>query len=138
MAERLGLDAVALMSDKGPDSSLGSLGAMAKKKGVDVRLITCTAGNWGRAVARMAKYMDIPIVVYVPGHMPETTRQRIRGEGAEVRAVDGDYDDAVEAAKRAAEADGSLLVMDISWKGYETVPQVRFVSINLLLVVANE
>ncbi|KAL2137316.1 hypothetical protein VTI74DRAFT_5047 [Chaetomium olivicolor] len=55
--------------------------------------------------------------------MPKTTRERIRGEGAEVKVIDGDYDDAVQAVKRAAKAEAALLVMDISWEGYETVPK---------------
>ncbi|KAK4129112.1 tryptophan synthase beta subunit-like PLP-dependent enzyme [Parathielavia appendiculata] len=121
--ERLGLDAQSFLRQNEQYLDLSLLGAAAHRKGRDLKLVTCTEGNWGRAVARMARYMGIPAVVYVPAHMPETTRNMIRGEGAEVRVVDGDYDVAVEATKEAAMVDGSLLVMDISWEGYETVPQ---------------
>ncbi|KAK0630273.1 diaminopropionate ammonia-lyase family protein [Bombardia bombarda] len=105
---------------------LSALGAEARSKGL--KLVTCTEGNWGRAVARMAKYLDIPAVIYVPFNMLETARDLIRGEGAELLAVDGNYDDAVGAAKRRAEGTdngraAAVLVMDISWEGYETVPQ---------------
>ncbi|AEO53728.1 hypothetical protein MYCTH_2295441 [Thermothelomyces thermophilus ATCC 42464] len=92
--------------------------------GLELEIVTCTEGNWGRAVARMAAYLGAAAVVYVPAHVPETTRDLIRGEGAEVRVVEGSYDAAVDAARGAAEEnDGALLVMDIGWEGYETVPQ---------------
>jgi diaminopropionate ammonia-lyase len=125
VTERLGLDAFTLVREGEDDLELASLGALARQTGSRLKIVTCTEGNWGRAVARMAMYMDIPAVVYVSDHMSESTREYIRLEKAEVRVVDGDYDDAVAAARAAAEADdGSLLVMDISWEGYETVPQV--------------
>lgn len=124
VAERLGLDALSLLAEDGPPLHLTSFGLLAREQGLRLRLVTCTEGNWGRAVARMGSYFGVPVTVYVPAHMHETTRQRIRGEGAEVNVVDGDYDAAVAAAQGAAEGEGSLLVMDISWEGYETVPQV--------------
>ncbi|KAJ7437361.1 tryptophan synthase beta subunit-like PLP-dependent enzyme [Mycena galericulata] len=102
--------------------SLALLGAKGKAQGLSI--VTCTEGNWGRAVARMAHYLDLPVTVFVPRSMPETTRARIRGEGADLVVVNGDYDDSVTMARQKAEADdGALLLMDISWEGYETVPQ---------------
>jgi diaminopropionate ammonia-lyase len=125
VTERLGLDARLFLAQNEQFLDLQLLGAAARERGLGLKLVTCTEGNWGRAVARMARYMGIPAIVYVPAHMSETTREMIRGEGADVRVADGDYDVAVEAAREAAAAaEGSLLVMDISWEGYETVPQV--------------
>ncbi|TKA39146.1 hypothetical protein B0A55_13789, partial [Friedmanniomyces simplex] len=40
--------------------------ALSADKAAHVRLVTCTEGNWGRAVARMAKYYAIPATIYVP------------------------------------------------------------------------
>ena len=135
VAERLGLDACTLLLGREGGLELASFGALARATGSALKIVTCTEGNWGRAVARMAMYMDIPAVVYVSDHMSESTREYIRLEKAEVRVVDGDYDDAVAAARAAAEADnGSLLVMDISWEGYETVPQVCLVLLSSFLV----
>lgn len=105
---------------------LESLGSIADSFGI--HLVTATEGNWGRAVARMGKYMgNLPVTIFVPSFMPETTRERIRGEGAEVVVVDGNYDDAVAAAKEKADALGEgrgMLVMDFGWEGYEHVPEV--------------
>ncbi|KAK3896652.1 tryptophan synthase beta subunit-like PLP-dependent enzyme [Staphylotrichum tortipilum] len=98
--------------------------AVADRVGVGgVRVMTCSEGNWGRAVAFMGRLLGVGVVVYVPGYMSEETRGRIRGEGAEVRVVEGWYEDAVAAAREAVEGNGSVLVMDVGWEGYEEVPK---------------
>ncbi|KAK3627780.1 hypothetical protein LTR56_019013 [Elasticomyces elasticus] len=103
--------------------------ALASRKESDptasVRLVTCSEGNWGRAVARMAKYYEIPATIYVPGFMNEYTRNLIRGEGSNIdlRVLDGSYDDTIAAVQHEAETDSSaLMVMDTSWPGYEEIP----------------
>ncbi|KAF9732852.1 hypothetical protein PMIN06_005739 [Paraphaeosphaeria minitans] len=97
------------------------VGAAARKAGV--RIVTCTAGNWGRAVARMGGYMRVDVTVFVPGVMDRSTREKIRSEGARVEVVDGDYDEAVCTARSEAEGAGSILMMDTGWEGYEQIPQ---------------
>jgi diaminopropionate ammonia-lyase len=90
----------------------------------DIRLVTCTEGNWGRACARMAKYLNIPCRIYVPWFMNDYTQGLLRGEGADVHLLsDGSYDDTIAAAKQESETSGSLLVMDTSWDGYTEFPQ---------------
>ena len=92
----------------------------------DVRLVTCTEGNWGRACARMAKYLDIPATIYVPYFMNEYTQNLLRGEGAEVKVLaNGSYDDTIAAVKNDAETTGALMVLDTSWKGFTEIPQVE-------------
>ncbi|KAK8183565.1 tryptophan synthase beta subunit-like PLP-dependent enzyme [Phyllosticta capitalensis] len=95
------------------------------------RLVTCTDGNWGRAVARMARHLALPVRIYVPNTMDAPTRAHIADEGADVRVVpsgvrvvpSGDYDASIAAARRDADTDeDALLVMDTSWPGYEDVP----------------
>ncbi|KAF1979446.1 tryptophan synthase beta subunit-like PLP-dependent enzyme [Bimuria novae-zelandiae CBS 107.79] len=103
------------------DSSVEVLGVVARKAGI--RIITCTAGNWGRAVARMSKYMQIPVTVFVPNTMDEPTQDKIASERAKVVVVDGDYDQAILVARRESEAPESILMMDTSWQGYEEIPQ---------------
>ena len=90
---------------------------------------TATDGNWGRAVARMAKILGATAVVYVPKVMVDATKQKIRQEGAEVIVVDGDYDMAVKEAERSAVTQpGGLLIEDTAWPGYEEIPQVSMMS----------
>ncbi|KAK4176516.1 tryptophan synthase beta subunit-like PLP-dependent enzyme [Triangularia setosa] len=83
----------------------------------NVKIITATDGNWGRAAR----------AVFVSEHMHPTTRELIGTEGvrAEVKLVKGDYYRAVGQAKVFGEegkGEERLLVMDMSWEGYERVP----------------
>jgi diaminopropionate ammonia-lyase len=103
------------------NSSLKEVGVAAKTSGI--RLVTCTEGNWGRAVSRMAKYLDLTAIIFVPDFMDQATQRKIESEGAEVVVVDGDYDFSIKAAREEADK-GGLLVMDVSWEGYETIPEV--------------
>ncbi|KAL1845271.1 hypothetical protein Daus18300_014570 [Diaporthe australafricana] len=121
VAERLHLDPAAFMHDNHGSEFWARLGTMARAEGLS--LVTCTEGNWGRAVARMAKYIGMPAKILVPSFMPETTRARIRGEGAELVVVDGSYDDGVAAARREFEEnEGAILTMDMGWEGYQKIP----------------
>jgi diaminopropionate ammonia-lyase len=104
-------------------STLEQVGVAAKTLGI--RLVTCTEGNWGRAVARMGKYLGLAAIIFVPNFMDRATQQKIESEGAEVVVVDGDYDHSIECAKAEAEK-GGMLIMDVSWKGYEEIPEVPF------------
>jgi diaminopropionate ammonia-lyase len=98
-------------------------------------LVTATDGNHGRAVARTAKLLGLPARVYVPKGVPQVVIDRINAEGAQLSAVDADYDGAVRAARADAEAGrttggdastagggGGMLIQDTAWAGYEQVP----------------
>ena len=91
---------------------------------------TATDGNWGRAVARMARILGASAFIYVPKVMVEATKQKIMQEGAEVIVVDADYDMAVKEAEKAATAQpNGLLIEDTAWPGYEDIPQVSMMSV---------
>lgn len=105
-----------------PATSLADLRAGLQRRG-DVSLVTCTEGNWGRAVARMSKYLGIKARIYVPGFMSAATQHLIRGEGAEVIVSEGkSYDDAVAAAIEESKRTNALLVMDTSFDDYTEIP----------------
>jgi diaminopropionate ammonia-lyase len=108
-------------------ASLQELGDAARK--ANIELVTCTEGNWGRSVARMAKYLQVNAVIFVPAFMDEATQKKIEGEGAKVIVVDGDYDYSIAKAREEADK-GGMLVMDVSWKGYEEIPEVRFLCLH--------
>ncbi len=76
-------------------------------------LLTASAGNHGRAVARAAGQRGLACRVYLPAETSESRAEAIRGEGAEVVRVDGDYGCAVAAAERAA-AEGGTLIADMT------------------------
>jgi diaminopropionate ammonia-lyase len=74
-------------------------------------LACATDGNHGRAVARVARLLGLEAIVFVPADMIAPRRRAIADEGAEVRVVDGTYDEAVERAAALAGPD-VLVVQD--------------------------
>jgi len=95
-----------------------------RDKSRNLTLVTASAGNWGRAVARSGVEMGVPVVVLVPGTTDGETVGLIASEGREVdvRVLRMDYDRCVLEAQRLGEKDGWVLTMDTSWAGYETIP----------------
>lgn len=112
--------ALAKATGLSPSSNFQNVGAAAKEKGLS--LVTCSEGNWGRAVARMAKYLGVKARIYVPHNCHPATIQKIASEGVDVPAVDGNYDASITAAREDSERTGAILVMDTSWPGFEVIP----------------
>lgn len=99
-------------------------------------LVCATAGNHGRAVARVARDKKVPCTVFLPAarsaaegaHEAElqTRHARIaamRADGATVTEVEGSYEDAVRAAADHARHSGATVVSDTAWPGYEEIPR---------------
>jgi diaminopropionate ammonia-lyase len=84
-------------------------------------LVAATDGNHGRAVARMATLLGQSARILVPTDMVAERIDAIRGEGATVTVVDGNYDAAVAASAALAD-DTHVIVSDTSWEGYERIP----------------
>jgi diaminopropionate ammonia-lyase len=84
-------------------------------------LVAATDGNHGRALARVARLLELGARIFVPGDMAAARREAIAGEGAEVVVVEGTYDEAVERSYEEA-GECSLVVSDMSWPGYERIP----------------
>jgi diaminopropionate ammonia-lyase len=90
-----------------------------------MRLLTATAGNHGRAVARAGRWLGLDSVVALPTETSNATVDAIVAEGAEVRLVNSSYDAAVEIVRQLANKDQRfVLVQDTAWSGYEQVPPV--------------
>ena len=85
----------------------------------DLRLITATDGNHGRAVAHMANILDIASCIYVPKNTKLARINAIKSEGATVVIVDGNYDKAVEMAA----AQKGVIIQDTGYPGYEDIPK---------------
>jgi diaminopropionate ammonia-lyase len=72
-------------------------------------LVAASAGNHGRAVARVARWRGLGCRVYLPARAVAARREAIEAEGAEVVVIDGDYEEAVALAA----ADGALEIADV-------------------------
>ena len=94
-------------------------------------LYAATDGNHGRAVARMGAILGIRVEIYVPRGMHPQTIENITSEGGKVTQTNGSYDDAVNAAHKAAESEKGILVQDTAFPGYEQIPAVSTLSMHL-------
>ncbi len=73
-------------------------------------LVAASAGNHGQGVALAADSLGARCTVFVPAGASELKVGRIRALGAEVRMVEGIYNDAAAAAHEFAEASGAYYV----------------------------
>jgi diaminopropionate ammonia-lyase len=92
--------------------------------GANATLVCASAGNHGRAVARVARDHGFPARVYMSQVTRPAQREAIAGEGATVVVVDGSYEDAVRQMADDARAHGWTIVSDTSWEGYEEIPRL--------------
>lgn len=88
----------------------------------DVTITSATDGNHGKGLAWAAQKLRLPCVIYVHSQTSQARIEAIAQYGAEVRVVDGNYDDAVRQCNRDAQANGWQVVSDTSWPGYEQIP----------------
>lgn len=95
-------------------------------------LVCATAGNHGRAVARVAKDNGVPCTVFLPvARTADPIEQRTRSsrvsamreDGATVVEVEGTYEEAVARAAAFGAEHGATVVSDTSWDGYEQIPR---------------
>ena len=100
----------------------------------DSVLACATAGNHGRAVARVARQNNLKARIYIPAGASQSRVQAIAAEGAEITIIHGSYDDAVVAMARDAEAHGWLVISDTAWPDYETVPRLIMAGYAMLMI----
>ncbi|HEY7247038.1 MAG TPA: diaminopropionate ammonia-lyase [Xanthobacteraceae bacterium] len=86
--------------------------------------VTCaTDGNHGRSVAWGARTFRCACVIYMPGVVSEGRSRAIEAYGAQVRRIDGTFDDAVRKAASDAAAQGWHVVSDTSADGSFEAPR---------------
>lgn len=108
----------------GAQPTLDGLRVAVATHGPDLTLVAATDGNHGRAVARMARLLGLGAIIVVPAGTVDSRIEAITGEGAEVRVVDGGYDEAITAsvAIGAQSDDQHVVISDTSWEGYTDTP----------------
>ena len=87
-------------------------------------LLAATDGNHGRGVARVASWFGLDARIYVPCFVSKARIEAIESEGAEVIAVDGFYDDSVDAALEASKDDKTLLISDTARSVSDVIPRL--------------
>ena len=95
--------------------SLGGMYAALRaiaRHGGSPRVVCASDGNHGLAVAAAARQAGVEARIYLPlGASPERSA-RIEQQGGEIAWIDGTYDEAVAAARDAAERGDGILVPD--------------------------
>jgi threonine dehydratase len=92
---------------RGAYNAVAALSAEERARG----LVTASAGNHGQGVALAASLAGLaPAVVFVPAGAPEAKKRRIARYGAELREVQGTYDDAHHAAEAHAARTGACFI----------------------------
>lgn len=84
--------------------------------------VTASAGNHGLSVAAGAAAFGAKSVIFLARTVPESFADRLRAEGADVRRHGDIYEDSMQGAADAAQAEGWILLSDSSWPGYVTRP----------------
>lgn len=116
IADKLGLDI-----DELPFERLVS-DEISEKLG-EVTFVTATDGNHGRGVAWAANQLKQKSIVYMPRGAAKERVENIEKEGAIVRVLDANYDEAVREANKLAEENDYIMVQDTAWDGYEDIPK---------------
>ena len=88
-----------------------------------VTVACATDGNHGRSVAWGAQMFGCKCIIYIHAEVSEGRKKAIEVFGAEVRRVNGDYDDSIREIAVAAEENGWFIVSDTSYEGYLKVPR---------------
>ena len=89
----------------------------------DLVLSTASAGNHGLGLAWASRQAGCACNVYIAAGVSEPMARRIRSLGATVHRVEGDYEDSVAECRKDSAANRWQLVQDVSWEGYEEIPQ---------------
>jgi len=79
----------------------------------NVRLVTASAGNHGRALAYAAESLNLPLTVFISSDAPRSKVDAIRASGAELHFCPN-YDDAERQAKTFAAGSGAVYISPYS------------------------
>ena len=77
-----------------------------KEKGI----IACSAGNHAQGVALSAKHAGIKSTIFIPSVAPISKIEATKKMGAEIKLIDGVYDDAFDAAVDYQKKDGGIFI----------------------------
>lgn len=81
-----------------------------------------TDGNHGRSVAWGARIAGCRAVIFIHAGVSQGRADAMAAFGAEMRRIDGSYDDSVRIAAETAAQAGWTVVSDTSWDGYQDIP----------------
>jgi threonine dehydratase len=99
-----------LVQHTGSFKTRGAFNKMLASEVPSAGVIAASGGNFGLAVAYAAHTLGHRAEIFVPSNSPKVKAERIRSLGAEVRIVDGYYDEALDASRGRAGETGALVM----------------------------
>jgi len=91
---------------RGACYKISKLSDEQKSKGV----VACSAGNHAQGVALAAQSLGISATIFLPSTAPISKIEATRQYGAEIRLIDGIYDDAYNAALEYEKENGCIFI----------------------------
>ena len=91
---------------RGAYFKISTLSGAKREKGI----IACSAGNHAQGVALAAQRLDLSATIFIPSIAPISKIEATKRMGAEVRLVDGVYDDAYAAATAYQKESGGVFI----------------------------
>ncbi len=114
---------VAARRGQGPVSTADLRAGRHRDLVAGVTVCTATDGNHGRSVSWGARLFGSRCVIYIPDTVSPGRQRAMERYGAEVRRIDGTFDDAVREADDDATAQGWIVVADTTYPGYTEIPR---------------
>jgi len=90
----------------------------------NITVATATAGNHGRSVAWGTKRLGLKCKIFISEYVSENRAEAMRGFGAEVFRVKGNYDNSLKECINQSKKNGWEIIQDVAWDGYEEVPKL--------------
>ncbi len=108
--------------------ALGASYALSKiiEKNSDPNLTFCTTtdGNHGKSLAWASKIFKRKCVVYVPQITVQARVDAIKEQGATVKKINDNYDNAVTQIFKDAKENNWIVIQDTSFEGYMEIPKL--------------
>lgn len=99
----------------------------------NITVATATDGNHGRSVAWGARAFGCQCVIYIHADVSPLREKAMADLGAEVRRIEGNYDDSLKEAAQAADQSGWIIVSDNSYEGYLDIPRYVMAGYTVML-----
>ena len=99
----------------------------------NITVSTATAGNHGRSVAWGAKRLGLKCKIFISEFVSESRAEAMRGFGAEVFRVKGNYDNSLQECIKQSKLNGWQIVQDVAWEGYEIVPKLTLAGYSVMM-----
>ncbi|XP_054651926.1 L-serine dehydratase/L-threonine deaminase-like isoform X4 [Dunckerocampus dactyliophorus] len=128
MSKRVGTTVYLKMENSQPSGSfkLRGIAHLCQQLASRSKGIVCpSGGNAGMAAVYVARKMCLPATIIIPSSSPQLVVQRLQEQGATVKVVGKDFEDAKAEAFRIAETEGLVYVSPFDhpliWQGHASV-----------------